>query len=192
MTEFVAFHEDVTAEKRHEATLEALHAVATRLQTEETVDAVCERTVDAAATVLDFDMCTILIRDGDWLVPRATSAGAPSDGSRRMGLDQGLAGKTYRTQEPQVVDDVADDEDSDPAKDIYRSGISVPFGEGGVFQAVQTETGAFDERDVELTELLVTHTASAIGRIEREQELQRQNERLEAFADVVSHDLRNP
>ncbi|WP_415381067.1 ATP-binding protein [Halosimplex sp. TS25] len=192
VSEFVAFHEDVTEEKRHEETVEALHAVATRLQTEESVDAVCQRTVTAAATLLDYDMCTILIRDGDWLVPRATAAGAPADGSRRMRLDQGLAGKTYQTGEAWIVDDLAADANSDPAKEIYRSGISVPFGDGGVFQAVQTETNAFDQRDVDLTELLVTHTASAIGRIEREQELQRQNERLEAFADVVSHDLRNP
>ncbi|WP_436927355.1 ATP-binding protein [Halosimplex amylolyticum] len=191
-TQFVAFHEDVTEEKHHEETLEALHAVATRLQTAETVDAVCERTVAAASTLLDYDMCTVLVRNGDWLVPRATAEDAPPDGSRRMRVDQGLAGKTHQTGEAQIVNDLARDEDSDPAKEIYRSGISVPVGDRGVFQAVQTETDAFDDRDLELTELLVTHTAATIGRIEREKALHRQNERLEAFAEVVSHDLRNP
>ncbi|PSP70043.1 histidine kinase [Halobacteriales archaeon QH_8_67_27] len=192
VTEFMAFHEDVTEKKRHEETLESLHQVATELQTESTVDAVCERTIAVAASLLDFDMCTIITREGDWLVPRATAEGAPPDGSRRMRLDQGLAGETYQTGESHVIHEVSDDDVSDPAKSTYQSGISVPVGDRGVFQAVQTETHAFDERDVELTELLVTHTASAIGRIEREQELQQQNDRLERFADVVSHDLRNP
>ena len=192
VAEYVAFHEDVTEKRRHEGTLESLHRVATQLQTESTVDAVCQRTIAIGASLLEFDMCTIITREGDWLVPRATAEGAPPDGIRRMRVDQGLAGETYQTGESHIIHEVSDDDISDPAKSTYQSGISVPVGDRGVFQAVQTETNAFDERDIEFTELLVTHTASAIGRIEREQELQRQNERLERFADVVSHDLRNP
>ena len=192
VTSYVVFHEDVTDEKRRRETLETLHAAATRIQGEETVDGVCERTVGEAANVLDFDLCSVLLRDGEWLVPRANSADAPADGSRRMRLDQGLAGETYQSGEAQRVDDTRDDETADPAKETYLSGLSVPVGEYGVFQAVATETNAFDDDDVELAELLVTHTASTLDRIERERELQRQNERLESFVSVVSHDLRNP
>ncbi|PSP86679.1 histidine kinase [Halobacteriales archaeon QH_8_68_33] len=146
MIRYVAFHEDVTEERRRRETVETLHEAATRVQDAETAETVCQRTVSAAATVLDFDMCAILLREDEF----------------------------------------------DPAKDIYLSGISVPVGDRGVFQAVGTETHAFDEGDVELAELLVTHTASALERIDRERELQRQNERLESFVNVVSHDLRNP
>jgi PAS domain S-box-containing protein len=192
VTSYVGFHEDVTAEKRRRETLEALHAAATRIQGAETVEAACQRTVDEAANVLDFDLCTVLLRDGEWLVPRANSADAPADGSRRMGLDQGLAGETHRSGQSRLVDDARSDETADPAKETYLSGLSVPVGEYGVFQAVGTETGAFDADDVELAELLVTHTASTLDQIERERELQRQNERLESFVSVVSHDLRNP
>lgn len=192
VTRYVGFHEDVTAEKRRRETLESLHAAATRIGGAETVDAACQRTVDEAANVLDFDLCSVLLRDGEWLVPRANSAEAPADGSRRMGLDQGIAGETYRSGRSRRVDDAAADETADPAKGTYLSGLSVPVGEYGVFQAVGTETGAFDADDVELAELLVTHTASTLDRIERERELQRQNERLESFVGVVSHDLRNP
>lgn len=99
VSHFVGFHEDVTAEKQREGTLEALHGVATRMQDEETVDGVCDRTVSAAADLLEFDLCTVVVRDGEWLVPRATSAETPPDGSRRMRIDQGLAGETYQTGE---------------------------------------------------------------------------------------------
>jgi len=192
MIRYVAFHEDVTEERRRRETVETLHEAATRIQNAETAETVCQRTVSAAATVLDFDMCAILLREDEWLVSVADSADAPPDGSRRMRLDQGLAGETYRSGESRLVPDIREDETVDPAKDIYLSGISVPVGDRGVFQAVGTETHAFDEGDVELAELLVTHTASALERIDRERELQRQNERLESFVNVVSHDLRNP
>jgi signal transduction histidine kinase len=177
---------------RRAAVIETLHDVATEIQTEETVSGVCERTVVAAADLLDFNLCTIVIRDGEWLVPRATSADAPSDGSQRMRVDEGLAGKTYRTGESFTVAEVTPDDETVPADASYRSGISVPIGDHGVFQAVETKAGAFDEDDIELAELLVSHTATALDRLDRERELQRQNERLDQFASVVSHDIRNP
>ena len=192
VTRYVGFHEDVTDERRRREAVERLHAAATHIQGAETVECACERTVSEAANVLDFALCAVLLREDEWLVPVANSADAPSEGSRRMRVDEGLAGETYQTGESHLVEDTRDDEASEPAKETYLSGISVPVGDAGVFQAVATEPGAFDESDVELAELLVTHIASTLERIERERELERQNERLESFVDVVSHDLRNP
>jgi signal transduction histidine kinase len=110
-----------------------------------------------------------------------------------------LAGKTFQTGRSRVVADVTADADSDPAKASYLSGLSVPVGEAGVFQAVAEERDAFDDADIELAELLVGHTARTIDRIRYERELQarkaaleRNNERLESFVNTVSHDLRNP
>lgn len=184
---------------RREQTLKTLHTAAAEIQRCESIDAACERTVTAAEEVLDFLMCSVILYEDGWLVPVAVSSGAPTDGARRMAPDQGLAGKTYQTGEPTIIDEVQPDDDTDPAKETYRSGLSVPIGEAGVFQAVSTEPHAFNEGDLEFTELLVSHTARTIDRIRYEQELQRsrdrlqrQNERLEKFASVVSHDLRNP
>jgi two-component system OmpR family sensor kinase len=183
-----------------EETLETLHAAAMEIQACETVAGACERTVEAAEDVLDLDMCSVILHDGgDWLEPIASSAGALPNGFRRMRTDQGLAGKTFQNGESYVIDDIQPDDVSDPVKDSYRSGMSVPVGDVGVFQAVSGSTEAFGERDVEFSELLVAHTARTIDRIEYENELEarkrtleRQNDRLERFVDVVSHDLRNP
>ncbi|MDG5817691.1 PAS domain S-box protein [Natronococcus sp. A-GB7] len=183
---------EVSERTRHRTVLESLHEIATTIQTAESVDAVCERTVDAAADVLEFDLCSLLLCEGEWLVPRATSADAPMGGSRPMRLDQGLAGKTFQSGDSSIVDEVTPDGDADPAKDYYRSGFSVPVGDSGVFQAASTDTAAFDAQDVEFAELLVSHTANAIERLERERALKQQNDRLEEFASIVSHDLRNP
>jgi signal transduction histidine kinase len=175
-----------------EDVIETLHDVATNIQSEETITGVCERTVSAAAGILDFNLCTVILREDDWLVPYATSEDAPADGSRRMRVDEGLAGETYRTGTSRVVSEVTPSDETEPAKETYRSGISVPIGEHGVFQAVDTTTDAFDDSDIELAELLVSHTATALDRLVRERELERQNERLDRFASAVSHDLRNP
>ncbi|RAW45589.1 histidine kinase [Halorubrum sp. 48-1-W] len=173
-------------------TIEALHRVATRLQTEDTAEAVCEQTVTAAADVLEFHQCTVVLREGEWLVPYAVSEDTPPDGARRMRVDQGLAGKTYLTDRSHVIEEIEPEDETDPAKEFYRSAISVPIGDRGVFQAIETTTAAFDDDDVELAELLVSHTSTALDRIERERELQQQIDRLDQFASAVSHDLRNP
>ena len=179
-------------QQERERALTGLHEIATSIQEAETVEAAAEQTVSAAADILDFHMCSIIIQEGEWLVPYAISEDAPPDGARRVRDDQGLAGKTFQNGESQIVDTITEDDETDPAKETYRSGLSVPIGDHGVFQAVSTETEAFDEQDIELAELLVSHTASAIDRIEREAELREQNNRLEEFTSIVSHDLRSP
>ena len=183
---------DITEQKEREAALEALHGMATAIQTAETVEEACELTVTAAGEILEFEICRVSVQEGDTLVPYAVSENAPAAGSRETGIDQGLAGRTFQTGETYVVDQVTPEDDTDPAFDGIESGLSVPVGDHGVFQAVSTESGAFDETDITLTELLVSHTTTAIGRIKRERRLTRKTERLEEFASFVSHDLRNP
>jgi len=183
---------NIAERKRHESTLEALNRVAKEIQHERTVEGACERAVTTAENLFDFNMCSILVREGEWLLPYAVSEEAPPDSSRPMRVDQGVAGETFQTGESYVLDEIEPEDPTDPAKPSYRSGLSVPVGEYGVFQAVDTETGAFDERDRTLAELLSTHAATAIERIEREENLTRQNERLEEFVGLLSHDVRNP
>ncbi len=176
---------DVTEDERRRTALEALHGVATTIQTEDTVEAVCERTVAAAEDVLEFTTCAVLIREEEWLVPYATSADTAEDGTRPMRVDEGGAGRTYRTGTTQVAEDFDADPDADPAKESYRSGLSIPVGDHGVFQAVSTAHGAFDETDVELAELLVSHAASALDRIERERDLLIYESIVEAVDEAV-------
>jgi len=175
-----------------EETLTALHTAATAIQECDSVEAACERTVTAAEDILEFGRSSLLLHEDGWLEPVALSEETPEDGVRRMAADEGLAGKTFQTGRSYVVADVEADDTSEPAKGSYLSGISVPVGEFGVFQAVAERRAAFDDADIELAELLVAHTARTIDRLRFERELERKNERLEAFLSTVSHDLRNP
>ncbi len=168
-----------------ERRITVLHQVAFDLQTADTIDEICERTVQAAEDVLEFDNCIVSLERGGELPIQAKSSAIPGDGvTESMDVDEGIAGQTYRTGNSYVIDNV---ETVDAAKPQgpYTSCLSIPIGDIGILQAVSEEPAFFSETDRELAELLVTHTANAISRVEHRQE-------LEQFAHVISHDLRNP
>ena len=172
----------------------ALHDAATRIRRCETVASVYEALVRAAEEILEFDISGVDAREGDTLVPRAVSAAISEDEyyeTTPVDAEDNLAATAVREGEPSVVDDLRA-RDATPADTEFRSALTVPVGEYGVFQAVSRSVAAFDESDLELTELLVTHARDALARLERERELRREKERSEVFGSAVSHDMRNP
>ncbi|MGZ0746971.1 sensor histidine kinase [Haloparvum sp. AD34] len=181
-----------------ERALKALNTIATELKAYESREAVCERTIEAAESILEFDICVINLEEDGHLPITAISSATPPDGTSPMTVEEGLVGLAYRTGESIIVDDLEQHEAATP-QGPYQSALTVPIGKHGVFQTVSNETGAFTETDRELAELLVAHCEAALDRIEhaaeireRSRKLERQNKRLAEFADVVSHDLRNP
>lgn len=125
------------------------------------------------------------------LTPVAASESLSKEDMRPLSVDRGIVGETYRSQDAAIVDDLNahDAAEHDPA---YESALSVPIGRFGVFQVVAESENHFDETDQDLAELLVSHTESALGILTREQQLEAQNEQLEEFASIVSHDLQSP
>ena len=92
-----------------------------------------------------------------------------------------------------AVENVSEAED-----DVAPIAVMLPLGEHGVLGLAAT-SGTFDEFGIDLAEVLAAHMEAALERAareealrERERELAQQNERLEEFASIVSHDLRNP
>ncbi|MFD1647383.1 PAS domain S-box protein [Haloarchaeobius litoreus] len=184
---------DISARKRMEAELveqkrkiEALHAIASDLDDCETRDEIWALTVEAAERVLDFDICCVDEVADDFLVSRALSSEIEPEGySERAPITQGLAGKTHRTGESFLIDDVTADNAAEPEDRTYRSLLSVPVGDEGVFQAVSDEVDAFDRTDLELTELLLTHVADALERASFEAELKDERDRFAALFQNV-------
>lgn len=175
----------------HEPVVSELHDVASELAEMDSQEDVCHRIITAAETLLDFDFSIVAIEEDGRLRPIAVSSGLDPDGFATMSIHRGIAGKTYRTGESYLVEDVTECEEAEP-EGSWLSGISLPLGGYGNFQAVDEETSAFDERDLQLAELLTMHASHHLDRISNKERLQRQNDRLKEFASVVSHDLRNP
>ncbi|WP_197409680.1 GAF domain-containing sensor histidine kinase [Haloferax profundi] len=167
--------------------IERLHHGATELAATTSLTELFERTVEITDDILDFHLSYVGVVEGDEIVPTAISTGTPEDGAERVSVeDGGTAAKTYRTGETQLVSDIASDADAKPVKRTYRSGLSVPIDDIAVFQAASYVPDAFDQTDVELTELLMAHVAVTADRIAAETNLREERDRSSALFAHVS------
>lgn len=170
---FVVNTRDITQRKRmaqrireNRNKITRLHDTAAVLRQCDTTTEVCERTVDAAADILAFDICVVDIEE-DGRLPTIASKGLPPEGTPTMSVDEGLAGKTYRSGESYLIEDTRQAPDVIP-QGRYLSALSIPLSDHGIFQAAATEAGAFDQYDLELAELLGVHVAAALDRVDRD------------------------
>ena len=168
-------------------TIERLHEAATHVAAADDESDVIERAMAAAKDVLAFDLSSIdlVSEDGERLLPVAISDAEAVESEPRSVDDESLATKTYRTGEAVVVDDLAAESEADPTKQEYRAAISLPLGDVGVFQAVSTETAAFDADDVERAELLMAHVAVSLERVRAEAGLRDERDRLSALFENI-------
>ncbi|KDE58870.1 hypothetical protein EL22_01770 [Halostagnicola sp. A56] len=180
---------DVTERAQYEDTLSALQEATRHLLSVDTKQEACEYIVDVAADVLDLD--TVVFRfdeRSNELVPAAS--GAEIEDSikipDRFTPGDSIAWETFVAGEPRLFDDIRDSPALYDESTNVRSALYVPFGDHGVLAAVSTEHGRYDEETFELAQLFGATAEAALDRIgrthrlrEREQELERQNTRLE-------------
>jgi PAS domain S-box-containing protein len=185
------------AVQRHRAQITELHQIGVDIAGCESKQEVYQLMVDAAERILDFDLCVADSVEDGGLVVEATSSEL-SEYMEPPVEEAGLAGKAYQSGESSLVNDSTDHPVANPVDD-FRSVLTVPIADVGVFQAAAREVGAFDEQDLELAELLVGHASQTLVRLEQQErlreqrdQLRRENERLDQFASIVSHDIRNP
>ncbi len=169
---------DVTEQKEMEEALmesknkiEKLHDVAIKMERSQEEEEVYHLTVEAAEEILNFNICTLDIVEDGFFVPKATSSGVPVDGSATMPCDRGLGGQTYMEGKTIMVDDIQTAPGATPVKTKYRSAISLPIGDLGIFQVISEEVGAFGQADKDLAELLISHTTEAVKRIKSEKKI---------------------
>ncbi|NHN48329.1 GAF domain-containing protein [Halostella sp. JP-L12] len=192
---------DVTRRRKREQSLEAIQSASRDLMRAETPDAVAEHTVDAVRDVLDLEYAAIHLAEDGELRPAAYTDAVLDlyDPVPAFDVGEGLQGSVFETGEPIVYGDVRETnalrDDETPVR-----GVAVfPLGDRGTLGAASTEPFEPDDALVRLTSVLADNAAAALTRAEREAELRererelaRQNEQLDEFASVVSHDLRNP
>lgn len=170
-------------------------------------DEIAREAVSTADEVLGLPLSGIHLLSDDETVLEGTAVtttirgsfgAAPAyrrDGSTRV---ERVLWNVFEDEEVLVAEDVQET-DIDLGDNPVRSLIIHPLDEHGVFITSSPEPNAFDRTDRALAELLATTVTAALDRVERErelrereQELRLQNERLEEFTGVISHDLRSP
>lgn len=196
-------YRDVTDRTEREANLRALNETTRDLMTAETRGEICDRGVEAAATILGLDANAIHLYDDerDALVPIAATDVTTDIVGEVPTFTEGdaIAWRVYQQGEALALDDAREDPDVyDPATPV-RSELHLPLGDHGILLAGSEQPDAFDQQDLVFGQILADAITTALDQREqterlreRERDLKRQNERLEEFTSVVSHDLRNP
>lgn len=194
---------DITDRKTHEQKLEALTSTTRGLMTATSREEVARIGVEAAREVLGLSANSIHLYDDEQgnLVPVATSGDIEDLVGNPPTLTPGdsIAWRAYADGESLALDDVRADADVLNPDTSIKSELYLPLGEFGILISSSSDTEAFQPQDRLLGELLARNITGALEQVEtlekiqaREAELSRQNERLDEFAGVVSHDLRNP
>lgn len=167
--------------------VERIHEVSSRLQNYKSEEEVYGFTIEAAEKILDFDICTILVPEEGRMMDLLTSSRFPDDASpetNQIPLDHSKAGRTYKEGRSFLTRDFSNDDEVNPTDERFRSGISVPIGRFGVFQAVSYEVDHFGDEDLKMTELLMDHIVEALKRVEME-------ERQNFLHSLLRHDVGN-
>lgn len=194
---------EITERKERERQLEALNREVPRLLAAETAEEVAELGVAAAREILDLEANSIHLYDAEneELVPVAyTDAVLELIGEPPIFRDgRGIGWRVFEDGTPTAIDDVQSDADVFNPETPIRSELHLPLGKYGILMAGSPTPSDFDTQDVTIGELLAGHLTTALAQVNAEQELrdreailEAQNERLDQFASMVSHDLRNP
>lgn len=185
------------------AYLEGLHrAVQELLQTDSQEEA-AERAILYLNRILDFSIVGLWLYDEsrEVLEPAATSERSDALLGTIPTYEGGesLSWEVFTTKETRVIDDLTSVPERYNPETPLRSELVLPLGEYGVLNIATIEPNAFDERDVTLAEIWAGTVTQVLARLdreaqlrEREREVLRERDRLEEFASLVSHDLRNP
>jgi PAS domain S-box-containing protein len=187
--------QDVTERHERRRTLEQLHGASRDLLTADTKRDVADVIIAAVRDTLGYDNNAVRLVDdaGEKLHVAAMTDGIDDVLGDRPVYDvgEGTAGRAFSRSETLLYDDVRSIDDDFDRGDA-RAGMYIPLGSHGILSINDTTVGAFDESDVQLAEVFAANAAVALDRIAQTQRLERQNERLDEFASVVSHDLQNP
>ncbi|WP_436901847.1 PAS domain-containing protein [Halovenus halobia] len=195
ITSILAVLEDITDQKRLESKLRSLQATAQRLSGAQTSGEIGDIAIDAVVETLGFEFTGLweYSAQTDTLVPASASQATKDRFGElpRLESEESPARQVFEASELRVYDDIQTIEDFE-AETEMRSCLFVPLGEFGVLGVGALSAQSFSETDVDLCQILGATVEGALTRASREAELQRQNDRLDEFASVVAHDLRNP
>ncbi|WP_096392972.1 GAF domain-containing protein [Halorubrum trapanicum] len=201
-TVIYSIYADIGEQKRVERTLRRLHATTREMFGGEDREGVAAVATRAAIDILEFPSSGVRLYDPEANVLRPTAiseeATAAFGDRPSFGPGDGRIWEAFDDGQPVVVDDL-DAVDSPVGYGEHRSLLVVPLGDHGVMPLGSREPGFFDETDLQLARVLAANVTVALDHAERTEQLrdrdaalQREIDRLEKFAGLVSHDLRNP
>ncbi|MGM0405083.1 MAG: PAS domain S-box protein [Thermoplasmatota archaeon] len=163
--------------KENKEKVEKLHEVAHKLDTCRTEDEIFDICMDASKTILNFDYISTFKKVEEGFEGKAVSYEITPKLKGDIYDKKNFTWQTYITGKSFLVKNIDDIKSPKAGLTEYKSGISIPIGEYGVFQALSKEKNRYDEDDLELAELLVSHMNQTLKRIEYQSKLKESEER---------------
>ena len=164
--------------------IEALYDLSSKLQNCKNEEEIYQIAISAIEKIFEFDIAGIIIEEDGKGVVEACTSEIPEDVGDIVDIDKGVVGLCFKEKKSYLVRDVSKFDKVKPKLSDYRSGITVPIGYKGIFQAVSKEIGDFDEGDLKIAKLFISHLEEALERIEREKVFRKTKERIEKLHDV--------
>ena len=209
--EALATYLDITERKRADRKRTLLTEVSQSIGTADTFEDGLEQTLKTICTYTDW-CCGEVWQpvSGDdhleFVVGYATGSDCETfltaSESVRFPVGDGLPGRVYASGSPEWIPDVSQEPPdvfhrSEVAKEVsLRAGVGVPVTASEEVVAVLVfflqESRASDEKFVDDIADVAANLGGLVARKHAEEMVKRRNERLEDFASVLSHDLRNP
>ena len=192
---------DISEQLAYERSLAGLNEAAQRLFEARTTEAIDEQVVQTVTDVLDIPHVAVYRFDEvDGILSSVNCRGPDEfDGHPDrpdVGPDDGTIWDAFVTGET-VADDVGPNGSGLGGETPLRSRLVVPIEDYGVLVIGDTDVGRFDDRTVNLVEILVATAESAFERTEREQKLQQREQKLETRtreleqAEAINTQIRN-
>jgi diguanylate cyclase (GGDEF)-like protein len=172
-----ALYEALEGSKRK---IEGLHEIAHTLGTCSDTDTVYQLTVKAAEDILGFHICSsYTVEDHELHVKAASSKVVAGKGvSKKVGgIDIGQSSRAmevYATGKTHINGNLGADSGFGPVWETFKSGLSAPIGDKGIFMALSPEPDAYNTEDIRLLELLLGHAAATLQRIDSQHQLRQQ------------------
>jgi PAS domain S-box-containing protein len=188
------FFTDITERKEYEQAQKDLHDATREMLSASTPEEVSTIVTEAADSFLGFGMNGVHLYDEtvEGLVPVSISEGSRSQLDTVPTLDSGISWDAFQQGESEVYQDLREVDTVYNEETPFRSEVSIPLGEHGVFIASATEPDAFTEQDIILAETLTNNAQTALDQLQttrelqqRERELKRNQEFLQQTASVA-------
>jgi len=176
--------------------LDGLYSVTRRLVHAEAEGDICDVAVSAVPDVFDVPFGGLWLYDSDAV---ELQLAAETERARQM-LDSdvvyrpgnSLSWEAFEIGELRRVPEDAGEGTPYNEDSRLDSELILPLGDRGVLNIASEDGDAFSQGEVQVARILAANVESALERAQQEHALRVQNERLEEFVSMVSHDLRNP
>jgi len=178
---FRGLDRDITKRKKVEETLrqsaekiEKLHDSVLRFAGCGDFDEVYLETINSAEQLFQMSFSVLALSDGDRFEIKAISSGQSIQSLNFELLNSAIARKSLKVQRTILINERSVAEPGEAVQEPFRSMISTPIADVGIYQAFSTSDNAFSDTDIRILNLLIGHTVEAINRIKLQNNLERQ------------------